>query len=152
MLLVNVTVVLIVFKWQQSAFYCPAVWNKLSNILGQNIKLRCRNCGQTVARLLFSHRHKEATVTDSLKWKLTAWRMSILWNIFLCTIALQIWAPKRKLSGSEEDHSFQPSLRLVHSPSASDISDSHKHSSIYMRHKWWSSDILHQYMSTALPC
>lgn len=100
----------------------------------------------------FSHRHKEATVTDSLKWKLklTAWRMSILWNIFLCAIALQICAPKRKLCGSKEDHSFQPSVRLVHSPSAADISDSHKHLSKYMRHKWWNRDTLHQYMSTAL--
>lgn len=71
--------------------------------------------------------------------------MSILWNIFLCTVALQICAPKRKLSGSKEDHSFQPSVRLVHSPSASNISDMHKHSSIRMRHKWWSRDIFHQF-------
>lgn len=89
-------------------------------------------------------------MTDSLKWKLklTAWRMSILWNIFLCTVALQICAPKRKLSGSKEDHSFQPSVRLVHSPSASNISDIHKHSSVRMRHKWRSKGIFHQYIST----
>ncbi len=43
--------------------------------------------------------------------------MRILWNIFaFCAVALQIYAPKRKLSGSKEDHSFQPSVRLVHSP------------------------------------
>lgn len=100
----------------------------------------------------FSHRHKETTVTDSLKWKvkLTAWRMRILWNISLCTVALQIYAPKRKLSGSKEDHSFEPSVRLVHSPSAANISDTHKHSSIRLRHKWWSRDIFHQYLSAAL--
>lgn len=119
-------------------------------------KRKISNWGiRAMVRLLclhFSHSHKETPATDSPKWKLklTAWRMRILWNIFLCTVALQIYAPKRKLSGSKEDHSFQPSVRLVHSPSAPNISATHKHSSIHLRNKWWNRDIFHQYLSAAL--
>lgn len=100
----------------------------------KKMQLTYKSRNSTPVSAFFSPRHKETKVTDSLKWKLklTAWGMRILWNIFLCTEALQMYAPKRKLSGSKEDHSFQPSVRLVHSPSASNISDAHKHSSMHL--------------------
>lgn len=140
------------FKWPHSASHYPAVWEKLSNIREEKYATQVKEPRSDACVCLFSPRHKETTVTDSVKWKLklAAWRMRILWNIFLCTVALQIYAPKRKLSGSKEDHSLQPSVRLVHSASASNISDTHKHSSIHMRHKWWSRDIIHRYVPAAL--
>lgn len=101
------------------------------------MQLRCRSYGRTLVSAFFL---TDKETTDRLTkveietW--TAWRMRILWNVFFCTVALQIYPPKRKLSGTKVDRSFQTSVWQ----------------SLCLRYFWHAQTLehtFHQYLSAA---